>query len=38
MYVVSVRGWYVVIDADRLAGSRRSRSMTQAIWSRPVWS
>jgi hypothetical protein len=38
MYVVSVRGWKVVIAAERVAGSRRSRSTTQATWSRPVCS
>ena len=36
MYVVSVSGWNVVIAAERLSGSSRSRSTTQAIWSRPV--
>ena len=38
MYVLSVRGWNVVMAAERLAGSFRSRPMTQATWSRPECS
>jgi hypothetical protein len=38
IYVVSVCGWKVVIAAERVAGSRRSRSTTQATWSRPECS
>ena len=32
---MSVRGWNVVMVAERVAGSWRSRSMTQATWSPP---
>ena len=36
MYVVSVAGWNVVIAASRASGFARSRSTTQASWSRPA--
>jgi hypothetical protein len=36
MYDVSVSGWKVVIVADLASGSPRSRSTTQATWSRPA--
>ena len=34
--LVSVSGWNVVIVADRHSASPRRRSITQAIWSRPL--
>ena len=34
--VVSDAGWKVVIVAERLSGSARSRSTTHATWSRPA--